>query len=237
MRKASKIISKKVLNLMDKWADTDWYRNTKWTDEISEHFEYKLKKSRGSHSKSEYLRIQAQYLLKSSDYGHIGEMLALRLISEYPNETSAVNSIREALGDFYIRLGQSEKAEGHYNFILDYNKTGNLYGTPQIVEIKLAKLILDSNQKDRFVNALEILENYYNESNGRFYLKNQAYLFFKTKALLLSHLKYRNDAISNAKLALEIYEDKDPQFPNHKSVGKIFDSDFDLEQLRNLIEN
>src|SRR5690606_11860287 len=48
-------------------ATDDWYRNSTWDSSIETDFEARLKRSNRAYHKAQYLRIQASYLLESSD--------------------------------------------------------------------------------------------------------------------------------------------------------------------------
>jgi len=57
-------------------ATEEWFRNTTWNKDIDAEFEARLKRSRGSFHKAQYLRIQAGYLLdnptKTSIHSDLG---------------------------------------------------------------------------------------------------------------------------------------------------------------------
>ena len=86
-------------------AQDNWFRNTCWDNENSEKFESKLKRSRGASNKAQYLRIQASYLLGSTnkDFQGVGIQLMERLIQEFPTETFSTVFGKERLGDFYFK--------------------------------------------------------------------------------------------------------------------------------------
>ena len=87
-------------------ATDDWYRNTTWDDKIEADFEARLKRSRGAFNKAQYLRIQASYLLDSSDTTtqKIGVRQMERLINDFPTEEFSTIFGHEQLGDYYFKI-------------------------------------------------------------------------------------------------------------------------------------
>src|SRR5689334_22964444 len=117
----------------------DWYRNKVWNADISKDFEARLKRSRGTFSKAQYLKIQGLELLDTTaiDAQEIGVALLLRTISEFPMEEMQVISSNEALGNYYFDKGNYEKAEFHLQVVVDryLEKTRN--GTSWTADLKL----------------------------------------------------------------------------------------------------
>ena len=72
----------------------DWFRKTTWTAADREDFEAHLKRSRGVHNKSQYLRIQAFYLQKASPPLY-QEALSLleRVLTEWRNDIQIASAL------------------------------------------------------------------------------------------------------------------------------------------------
>jgi hypothetical protein len=88
-------------------ASEEWFRNKAWTESVATDFEVRLKRSRGTYNKAQYLRIQASYLLNSADIDTqlAGIELMERLLNDYPKEEFHIVFGQEQLGDYYVRIG------------------------------------------------------------------------------------------------------------------------------------
>jgi tetratricopeptide (TPR) repeat protein len=122
-------------------SNKEWYRGDEWDNETQDLFEKKLKRSRGSYNKSQYIRIKATYLLKSVDLikQFEGCTLMERIINDYPEESSSVIFACEKLGDYYLSVEKFEKAEAYYRSCISLYKKNGRSGSSGIVDIKLAE--------------------------------------------------------------------------------------------------
>ena len=102
----------------------NWYRGDHWDPDTQDQFERKLKKSKNSYNKAEYLRIKGSSLLSSYDdiKQEVGCKLLNRVIEEYPNETSSVLFALEQLGDYYTSKSNYLEAESNYRQCILYYK-------------------------------------------------------------------------------------------------------------------
>ena len=123
----------------------DWFRSSDWDDPARELFEEKLSRAR-SWNAPQYLRIQGLTLLESGNV-EPGRQLLLRLITEYPHETSEVWLAHESLGESYRRESRARDAERHYRAAMSLGEPGS---TTQLL---LAELLLDAEQVDRYAEA------------------------------------------------------------------------------------
>ncbi len=89
----------------------DWYRKTTWSNSDKEEFFVRLKRSRTSFHKAQYLRIQASYLQSIGTQEmalHSLELLNL-IIEEYP-EKSQLSSAYLQKAECLLTLGKIESA-------------------------------------------------------------------------------------------------------------------------------
>lgn len=214
---------------------TDWYRNTDWTKEIEDNFELKLKRARGGNSKAQYLRIQASYLLDSFKHGQTGEKLLLRLFNDFPDETFSVIFGHEQLGDYYFKTAQYDKAEIEYKVVVDYYHSKTRSGTTGLADIKLADLILITEQKVKYDYAYKLITEDFKKSNGDLGMNDSKYFYSLTCSRLASKLGFNTDSKDFAKLALDLSKIIEPQFPRHKTVGLVKAKNEDIKELEKIL--
>lgn len=158
-------------------------------------FEARLKRSRGSFNKAQYLRIQASYLLDNSEeYVQLkGIELMERLITDYPTEEFSIIFGQEQLGDHYLKFGDFEKAEMYFRIVTNrYYEKCTRSGTSAIADLKLVEIILTTKQKGKFDEAYQICNDF-----------------------PVSELIFNDNKFYYARLTAEIYDKK-----NHKVKAK-----------------
>ena len=202
-------------------AADDWYRNTTWDNKIETEFEARLKRSRGAYSKAQYLRIQASYLLDSSDNDNeqIGVRLMERLIIDYPTEEFSTIFGHEQLGDYYFKTGDFNKAEKHFRQVTEHYINKNTRGgTSAIADLKLAETILTANRIDKFDEAYKICKDF---PLKELMLNSDRFYHAVLVAQLCDRLNKKVEAKESALKAIEITKITEPQFNRHKTVGLI----------------
>ena len=215
----------------------EWFRNTKWNKEIEEFFEMKLKRARGSHSKAQYLRIQGSYLLDSnkSDLQEKGIELMKRLLNEYPEETFHTIFATEQLGDYYLRQKNYQNAEQHFRTVANHYYTNTRSGTSGIADIKLSRTILESNQPNKYEEAVNIATEKFDTTEGSLTMNDNKFYYSETLALLFSKMNKIEDAKYYAEQAIEFEINKEPQFSRHKTVGIVNVDKERIEKLKKII--
>src|SRR5881394_3748962 len=130
----------------------EWYLGDDWDNETQMMFEQKLKRSRGSYNKAQYLRIKGSSLINSNDPQKrmAGSGLLSRVIREFSTETSNVIFAYEQLGDYYCNEEKYKEAEFNYRQSVSFYKENGRSGTSGIGDIKLAEIILKTKQFDKF---------------------------------------------------------------------------------------
>lgn len=145
-----------------------WYRNTEWNNQIESEFEARLNRSRGNFHKSQYLRIQANYLLdaQKTENQKNGIQLMERVINEYPEETFSSINGHEQLGDYYLKNGYYKEAENHFRIVTHHYHSNTRNGTTGLVDLKLCETVMLSDQEDKFQEAYELATTKFDQTGG-----------------------------------------------------------------------
>lgn len=211
----------------------DWYRNTKWNDQIESEFEARLKRSRGNYHKAQYLRIQASYLLDSNikTLQEKGIEYMERVIKDYPEEHSSTVFGNEQLGDYYLKNKSFNKAEKHFRIVVEHYYSKNRSGTTGLADLKLCQVILESEQSEKYNNAYEIATEKFEKTGGDLMMNSDKFYYADLMANLCQKMDRKDEASEFAISALELSNITEPQFNRHKTVG-IIKAKF--EQLKRL---
>lgn len=216
-------------------ANDDWYRNTTWNTEIEADFEARLKRSRGTFNKAQYLRIQASYLLDSpvKENQRKGVELMERLIKDFPTEDFSVIFGQEQLGDFYLKQNDYKKAEHFFRVVTNhYQVSKSRGGTSAMADLKLAETILRSNQNDKFNEAYAFVINY---PISELTFNDSKFYYAELRAQLSDTLNKKEEAKEFAKTAIELSKITKPQFNRHKTIGIVKASTGQLRTLEQII--
>ena len=212
----------------------DWYRNTSWDKTIEADFEARLKRSRGSFHKAQYLRIQASYLLDNSDKNNqlVGLRLMERLIKDYPTEEFSTIFGHEQIGDYFLNQGDIDIAEQQFRIVTDYYKNKkSRSGTSGIADLKLAEIIFSSNQTDKFEEAYKLCKEY---PIGELTMNSDKFYYAALAARLCDKMNKKQEAKDYAKTAINLSKITEPQFSRHKRVGLVNAADSQLRILEEI---
>jgi hypothetical protein len=216
-------------------ANDDWYRQTTWDDEIEADFEARLKRSRGAFNKAQYLRIQASYLLDSSDKKNqsVGLTLMERLIKDFPTEEFSVIFGQEQLGGFYLGNKAYKEAEDFFRVVTDYyrNKKSRS-GTSALADLKLAETILRSNQMEKFEEAYQLVIDY---PVSELTFNDNKFYYAELRTQICDAMNKKAEAKEFAKTAIELSKITKPQFSRHKTVGLVKVSERQLRTLEQIL--
>jgi hypothetical protein len=216
-------------------ANDNWYRHTVWNEEIERDFEARLKRSRGSFNKAQYMRIQASYLLNSPDKKNqlVGVSLMERLIKNFPTEELSIIFGYEQLGDFYLKQNNYDKAEQFFRLVADhYQDKKTRSGTSAIADLKLAKTILRSNQVDKFDEVYQLVSNY---PTSELIFNNDKFYYAELRAQLCDTMNKKEEAKEFARIAIELSKIVKPQLKRHKTVGLAKASEKQLRTLEQIL--
>ena len=140
-------------------GNPEWFRRTSWTDADQADFEARLKRSRSSFHRAQYLRLQASHLQQ------VGERLlteaALRLldrvIAEYP-EPSQLSSALQQRAECLVDLGCPEEALTAYVAALEARRREPRWGN--LAHLGLAELVLALKRPDLYPAAIQALDEF-----------------------------------------------------------------------------
>lgn len=216
----------------------DWYRNTKWNEQIESEFEARLKRSRGNYHKAQYLRIQASYLLDSEikTLQEKGIEYMERVISDYPEEKSSTILGNEQLGDYYLKNNSYNKAEKHFRIVVEHYYSKNRSGTTGLADLKLCQVILESEQSEKYDNAYEIATIKFDKTGGDLMMNSDKFYYADLMANLCHKLDRKEEASEFAISALELSKITEPQFNRHKNLGLIKAKSEQLNRLERIKE-
>lgn len=215
-------------------ATDEWFRNTTWDSNIEADFETRLKRTRGAYHKAQYLRIQASYLLGSSDIDiqQVGIRLMDRLIKDYPTEEFSTILGHEQLGDYYFKSGYLGKAENHFRIVTEHYINKNTRGgTSATADLKLAETILTANWSDKFDEAYSICKNFLLD---KLTFNSEKFFYAVLTAQICDRLNKKEEAKEFALAAIEISKITEPQFNRHKTVGLVKATDKQLRTLEQI---
>jgi tetratricopeptide (TPR) repeat protein len=215
----------------------NWYKGEYWDAETQKQFEQKLKKSRGSYNKAQYLRIKGSSLLNSQDPKKRveGGKLLKRVIQEYPKEISSVIFAYEQLGDYYFHEKKYEEAEFNYRQSVSfYNKDGRS-GASGIGDIKLAETIVATKQSSKYDEMYHLLIEEFKKNDGSLLLNEDIFRYYSVLAKLCDGLGKSDLDKEYAKKALEILEIKEPQLDKYPKLGIIKIDKTELDNLKEII--
>jgi len=215
-------------------ATDDWYRNSTWDRNIETDFEARLKRSRGAFHIAQYLRIQASYLLDSSDINVqlVGVRQMERLVNDFPTEEFSVIFGQEQLGDYYLKTGGFDKAEKYFRIVAEhYEIKKSRSGTSAKADLKLAETILTANWEEKFDEAYSLCKNY---PVAELTFNNDKFYYAELVAHICDKLNKSEEAREFAKTAIEISKITEPQFYRHKTVGLVKASDKQLRTLEQI---
>jgi tetratricopeptide (TPR) repeat protein len=213
---------------LERMSSRDWFRNESWDDSIVEEFEKRLKRSR-SHSKPQYLRIQAHHLTRLGQAGlrDVAVHLLKRLLAEYPESFDAPAAL-EALADIYVAQGEYGNAEACYRQCLSFGPRAFSSG---YTDLSLAEVLLASRQSGRYAEVQDLLDAV---AARPFLFKMHIFRFYRAQAQLAARRGETDHAREYAKKALDIAADRNSDLPRHPTVGLVDESEDSLSELRSL---
>jgi tetratricopeptide (TPR) repeat protein len=218
---------------------TEWYLGDNWDRDAQDLFEQRLKKSKGSHNKAQYLRIKGSSLLKSNDplKRTEGCKLMNRVINEYAKEYTHVMFAYEQLGDYYFNEKKYKDAEFNYRQSVSFYKENGRSGTSGIGDIKLAETIIKTEQFDKLTEMYQLLVEEFKKNDGSLTLNDDLFRYYSVLAKITIKLKRNNEAKEYAKKALQLAVTKEPQIERYPELGIVKTTKEELNNLNAILEN
>lgn len=198
----------------------EWYENNTWNETIASEFEAKLKRARGSYSKSQYLKIQGHILLFATDekLHSIGLDLLNRLFTDYPSETLNVVSGYDSLAMYYLWKKNWKQAEHYYRIVISYLGIPYILSPYREAKLKLAETLLHLGTEEALDEAYELIVTFPVDELG---LNDKIFGYYELAALVSAAMNKKAEAEKYARWALGLTNITEPQFTRHKTVGII----------------
>ncbi len=208
---------------------TDWFRTPDWDAVARDDFERRLARAR-PYNRPQYLKIKAIALREDGQTDASRAMLhrALDDPNIYNFEAACVT---ELLGDLSRKAGNRDEAEARYRHVLTTSPTLN--GTSGSLEISLAEVLAEKQDRDATEEALRLLEAWL----ARPQLQFDSQLFRWHVALIrLSQQIGDEETVQRAATTALTLASRGPQLPRHKTVGLVTTDQATLDWLRDLAE-
>lgn len=217
----------------------NWYRNEIWTEEIERKFNERLKRSRGSYNKAEYLRIQATTLLYSDkkEIQEAGVILAERVFSDFAKDDKDAASSKimmmQNLADYYMSVGEFSLAANYYLMIINGSFQQSEYSGNSDVALHYIDAVLKAKLIKQYQYALCVF-NDFNPKN--LLLPSEFFLAAKVGAFLHYELKNTNEASKFALKALKYTKDTKPKLKSYPDLGVPSASKEEIDLLLQIAE-
>jgi tetratricopeptide (TPR) repeat protein len=193
-------------------AQSDWFQNERWSQEIEQAFFAKLARAR---NKDEYLRIQAHHLTGTHPD------VALRLLTLYFEQATSQTLFASAYvtqAEASLSLGDISSAVSAYEAALA--REAVFPNVKTNAEFDLPFLIATRKIESCYYRALEILA----QGNKATPFPVLAFKFHAAMALIYDALRQNSQAKHQAALALRAASSTENSFRHHKQLGLVGES-------------
>ena len=211
-------------------ANDDWFRRTTWSSKDREEFFSRLKRSRTSYNKAQYVRIQAHYLASVGTEPLIRDALELLdyLFANYP-ERSQLSSAHFQRAKCLTDLGDYPLAIDAYRNAFEFQR--KYPGWQTNAHGHFAELIVTLKRRDLYDEALAILDEF-GESDV---FPVDVFKREAARALIAEDRGDQARAADHARRALAAAAATDSGFRYHKRLGLVGFVDPDVtDRLRSL---
>ncbi len=194
----------------------EWFRRTTWTPSDCEEFFARLKRSRTTYHKSQYLRIQAGYLQEVGTEPMLRAALELLelLITEYPDRSqlsSAFHQRAQCLSD----LGDYHWAIESYRQSFDARRAAP--GWKDMAYLHFGELVIGLRRQDLYDEALAALD----EFGGDEVFPAHRYQAATIRSLIAAERGNRDVAREYAQEALAAASATESPFRYHRKLGLV----------------
>jgi len=186
----------------------DWFRNTEWTESIERAFEEKLRRAR---RKSQYLRIQANYLAESHP------IVALRLLERYFRLDEKFDWAQAYCDQAraFLSLGRIDDAITSYERALDREVAFPNLKTQAYIELPF--LIATRHLRERFERTAQVLQDH----QCRLAFPVDRFMWHAALALIAESRGDNSSASEHASCALTEARQHHSGFRFHPTVGLV----------------
>jgi len=211
----------------------EWYRSDDWSSKAQQLFETKIKRARTSYNKAQYTYLKALSLLRTKDSLHRDAAIELlkNVTKHYPEECHAGMAYEE-LGQIYEEDGQWIQAEKFYHEAIKTQEGSCIKGCP---EFRLALLIVNSGRISKYKEAEDLLSAVEKSNVAIMVLNSYRFDFYVARAKLAEEQGEHQEAVSYARIALELAETKEPQLPHKPEIGIVEANPEKLEAMHKIV--
>jgi len=194
----------------------EWYRRSTWTAEDRADFHARLKRSRGTFHKAQYLRLQALALQEVGTEPLLLAALGLldHLEREYPEPSqlaAACHQRAECLAD----LGRYSEALAAYQASFEAQRQAPHFKTEAYLDF--GELVLGLKRQDLYPQAVALL----NEFGGDELFPASQYRHATIRALTYEAVGDRRRAREHAERALAAAAKQESPFARHRKLGLV----------------
>ena len=199
----------------------DWFRKTIWDEADQADFFARLKRSRTTYNKAQYLRIQASHLegvglpelLKAS------LMLLDKMLAEFPEKTQLASAFGQK-ASCLAKLGEIDHAIAYYQRAL--KTEGEFPNVKTNAFMQFGRLVVENNLTKLFDEALEELKEL--DSRG-IKFPSDIYQAFGIRSIIAATRGEAGKAKEFAKIALEAADKAHSGLRYHSTVGLVRDKE------------
>jgi tetratricopeptide (TPR) repeat protein len=194
---------------------TSWYRKRTWTEQDRADFNTRLKRSRHSGNKAQYLRIQAVYLAEAGHHEIAIELLD-RMFAEFPERIQLAQAHAQKANSL-AKLGQPEAAIIEYRAALQAER--NLPNVQTQAWLDFGWFVVEKELTDFYGEAQQVLQEFRDEKGLKF--PASEYRYYAIQSLLANARGERAAAREYAMLALTEAAKKHSGLRYHPTVGLV----------------
>ena len=193
----------------------DWYRKSTWSAPDQQDFYARLKRSRTSTNKAQYVRIQASCLGEAGHHRAAVELLDL-LFRDFPERFELAQShLQKAL--CLVELNEPDRAITEFRTSLQCEREYPNAGTT--CWLRFPWFIVRQNVTELYDEALAVLEEF--RSDTRLAFPIDRYRFAAVRALIAQARNDMESAREFAKVAIECATAQHSGFRYHPDVGLV----------------
>jgi tetratricopeptide (TPR) repeat protein len=145
-------------------SSDDWFRRSTWTEADREDFNARLKRSRGSGNKAQYLRIQALHLAQAGQHEGAIELL-IRMIADFP-EQMQLAQVHAQKADSLAKSGHIDAAIVEYREALQTER--DFPNVRTLAWLDFGWLVVEKQLIDFYGEALQVLQEFRDEQSLKF---------------------------------------------------------------------
>lgn len=206
-------------------AKAQWFRRTTWDGDDQREFYARLRRSRSSFHKAQYLRIQALHLERDAEPPLLDAALQLlsQLLAEYPHASVMASAFHQR-ASCLRRLGQHDRS---LDAIQSAIEAEHLYPhTRTTAYLDYAELVLHQNRRDLYEAALQHL----GQRSDTEPFPMLRYRSRVAMAMLYERLGRTSEARDAAKSALAAAAATESPFRYHRKLGLVKSTDVGVQE-------